>query len=131
MHLRLATLRLAVVLLAAGFITTALSAQAQPHLLLDRSDFARLNQLAQSRPWAANQRQAILAEADAFPASHKERFGLTSLELPPKGGHWRHCYASAIELGDKVTYRRGAVVVSGSSIEHSRFAHDSLASISV
>lgn len=103
MHLRLATLRLAVVLLSVGFVATALPAQAPPHLLLDKSDFVRLNQLAQSQPWAARQRQAILAQADAFPASYEKRFGLTSLELPPEGGQWWHYYACP-DTGSLLTF---------------------------
>ena len=68
-------------------------AQAPPHLLLDKADFARLNQLAKQQPWAARQRQAILDEAAAFPASYEKRFGLSSFELPPEGGQWMHYYA--------------------------------------
>jgi hypothetical protein len=82
------------VLLAVAFAAAAaLPAQAPPHLLLDKSDFVRLNQLARTQPWAAKQRQAILDEAAAFPASYEKRFGLSTLELPPEGGQWLHYYA--------------------------------------
>jgi len=64
-----------------------------PHILLTVDDFARLNQTAAHEPWAAKQRQAILDEADAFPASYEKRFGLTSMQLPPEGGQWLHYYA--------------------------------------
>ncbi len=70
-----------------------MAAQAPPHLLLDEADFARLNQLAEEQPWAARQRQAILDEAAAFPASYEKRFGLKGFELPPEGGQWLHYYA--------------------------------------
>ena len=83
----------ALVLSAAWFCAAPALAQAPPHLLLSTADFARLNQLAQTHPWAARQRQAILDEADAFPASYEKRFGLTSEELPPEGGQWLHYYA--------------------------------------
>lgn len=51
---------------AIGFIAIALSstlsiAQAPPHLLLSTADFTRLNELARTQPWAAKQKQAIIA----------------------------------------------------------------------
>jgi hypothetical protein len=80
---------------AALFFALPLTAIAQdpPHILLTVQDFARLNDLARQQPWAARQRQAILDEANAFPASYEKRFGLTSAELPPEGGQWLHYYA--------------------------------------
>ena len=69
------------------------TAQAPPHILLGIQDFARLNELARTEPWAAKQRQAILDEAAAFPESYEKRFGLHSMELPPEGGQWLHYYA--------------------------------------
>lgn len=74
-------------------LPSLLRGQAAPHLLLDRADFARLNRLAQQQPWAARQRQAILDQASAFPASYEKRFGLSTVELPPEGGQWLHYYA--------------------------------------
>lgn len=73
--------------------SSRICAQAPPHLLLDKADFQRLNQLAKNYHWAARQRQAILDEAAAFPASYEKRFGLDALELPPEGGQWLHYYA--------------------------------------
>ncbi len=67
--------------------------QAPPHIILDKADFARLNDLAKAQPWAAKQRQAILDEAAAFPESYEKKFGLASMELPPEGGQWLHYYA--------------------------------------
>jgi hypothetical protein len=67
--------------------------QAPPHIILDKADFARLNDLAKAQPWAAKQRQAILDEAAGFPESYEKKFGLTSMELPPEGGQWLHYYA--------------------------------------
>lgn len=90
--LRPFALVLPLVLSAAAFAASSV-AQAPPHILLSPADFPRLNELARTQPWAAKQRQAILAQADAFPASYEKRFGLTSLELPPKGGQWLHYYA--------------------------------------
>jgi len=89
-----ALLRLSVlVVCVAAFSAASSTAQAPPHILLSPADFPRLNALAHTQPWAARQRQAILAQADAFPASYEKRFGLSSLELPPKGGQWLHYYA--------------------------------------
>lgn len=68
-------------------------AQDPPHILLTVQDFARLNEIARQQSWAARQRQAILDEANAFPASYEKQFGLTSMELPPEGGQWLHYYA--------------------------------------
>jgi hypothetical protein len=97
MRLRFALLRTALVslaiLTAAAFAAQRLPAQAPPHLLLDKSDFVRLNQIAKEQPWAAKQRQAILDQADAFPASYEKNFGLKEFELPPEGGQWLHYYA--------------------------------------
>ncbi|MDR3793038.1 MAG: heparinase II/III family protein [Terracidiphilus sp.] len=90
LHSALASLA---VLTVAAFAAQTLPAQALPHLLLDKSDFVRLNQLAKDQPWAAKQRQAILDQADAFPASYEKRYGLASFELPPEGGQWMHYYA--------------------------------------
>lgn len=83
----------ALILVAAGLFYRTSIAQAPPHILLDKSDFDRLNALAQAQPWAAKQRQAIIDQATAFPESYEKRFGLTSLELPPEGGQWLHYYA--------------------------------------
>ncbi len=81
------------VFLLAGLFSAPSIAQAPPHILLSTADFARLNELAHTQPWAAKQRQAIIDEAAAFPESYEKRFGLTSLELPPEGGQWLHYYA--------------------------------------
>jgi hypothetical protein len=81
------------VLAAAGFSSALSIAQAPPHILLDTTDFVRLNQLAHTQPWAAKQREAIIEQAAAFPESYEKRFGLNSVELPPEGGQWLHYYA--------------------------------------
>jgi hypothetical protein len=86
------TLQLACLALVLA-ITAPAIAQDPPHILLTTQDFSRLNELARQQPWAAKQRQAILDEAAAFPASYEKRFGLTAMELPPEGGQWLHYYA--------------------------------------
>ena len=86
-------MRLALCFAFALCIAPLIAAQAPPHLLLDKGDFARLNRLAKQQPWAARQRQAILDEATAFPGSYEKRFGLHGLKLPPDGGQWMHYYA--------------------------------------
>jgi len=83
----------AMVLVATALLSTLSTAQAPPHLLLGKADFARLNELARTQPWAAKQRDAILQQAAEFPQSYEKRFGLTSVELPPEGGQWLHYYA--------------------------------------
>lgn len=83
----------ALILIATGLLAGRLAAQAPPHILLDKADFVRLNELARTQPWAAKQRQAIIDQAAAFPESYEKRFGLTSVELPPEGGQWLHYYA--------------------------------------
>jgi len=89
----LARIRIAFCVAAFTSGASLITAQAPPHLLLDTTDFTRLNQLAKQQPWAARQREAILDEAAAFPASYEKRFGLTGFELPPEGGQWMHYYA--------------------------------------
>ena len=83
----------ALVLAASALSSTVSIAQAPPHLLLDKADFTRLNELARKQPWAAKQRDAIIQQAAAFPESYEKRFGLSSVELPPEGGQWLHYYA--------------------------------------
>jgi hypothetical protein len=89
----LACVPLALCLAVAVAGSSMMGAQAPPHLLLDKADFQRLNLLAKQQPWAARQRQAILDEAAAFPASYEKHFGLNGLQLPPEGGQWLHYYA--------------------------------------
>ena len=78
--------RFAVILLAG----TAL--WAQPSLLLNSEDLARIDRLASSQPWAASARAGIIQAAEAWPQSHLTKFGLPSLALPPEGGQWTHHY---------------------------------------
>ncbi len=77
------------------------TAQEAPHLLLGPEDFVRLNDLAMSQPWAAAERASLLEEADAFPRSYEQRYGVHGVELPPEGGSWFHLYVcpkSGVEL---------------------------------
>jgi hypothetical protein len=77
---------------ATGLWSALSLAQAAPHLLLGPEDFPRLNQLARAQPWAARQREKIIADAAAFPQSYMKKYGLKSLELPPEGAQWAHLY---------------------------------------
>jgi len=86
------------VLLAAIALAAFLPAVAQrsddgPHLFLTSKDFVRIRKLAEDEPWAKREKDEIVKEADAFPESYEQRFGLKDVELPPEGGQWGHYYA--------------------------------------
>ncbi len=81
---------------------TRLLAQ-QPALFLSNRELAERNALAQREDWAGAQRVALLAEADQFPASYEQRFGLKGPELPPEGGQWLHYYACS-ETGTQLKF---------------------------
>ncbi len=70
---------------------SALMARSGPRLLT-AEDFARLERLAASAPWAAAVRTAIVQAAENWPAAHNQRYGLERWELPPEGGQWTLWY---------------------------------------
>jgi Heparinase II/III-like protein. len=88
--MRICTLLLASFAFLPVFLIKA-RAQA-PSLFLTLQDFQRRSEIAKTEPWAKASLQELVREADAFPASYEERFGLTSIELPPEGGQWLHWY---------------------------------------
>ena len=63
-----------------------------PSLLLDPSDFERVNRLSQAQAWAAGVRSAIVDSAGQWPAAHNARYGLKEWSVPPEGGQWTHWY---------------------------------------
>jgi len=73
-------------------LAAALAAWGGPRLLLTAEDFARIEQLSQSAPWAASVRAGIVQAAESWPAAHNQRFGLKQWELPPEGGQWSQWY---------------------------------------
>jgi len=70
----------------------ALAARPAPRLLLTAEDFARIERLANSAPWAATVRAGIVQNAENWPAAHNQRFGLERWEPPPEGGQWSQWY---------------------------------------
>ncbi len=70
----------------------ALAARPAPRLLVTAEDFARIERLAQSAPWAAAVRTSIVQAAESWPAAHNQRYGLEHWELPPEGGQWTLWY---------------------------------------
>ncbi len=67
-----------------------------PHLLLDESDFARIDAWALEQDWAASARDAILERAASWPESHLEAWQLERFELPPEGGQWIQYYVCPV-----------------------------------
>jgi len=63
-----------------------------PSLMMTNKDFEVRKELAKREPWAAAILETLIHDADEFPSSYEERFGLTSVELPPEGGQWLHWY---------------------------------------
>lgn len=59
-----------------------------PRLLLAPADFAQLDALARSEPWAGEQRAALLRRAADWPASHNRHYGLERWAPPSEGGGW-------------------------------------------
>ncbi|MBN9614087.1 MAG: hypothetical protein BGO25_00220 [Acidobacteriales bacterium 59-55] len=64
-----------------------------PSLFMTEGDFNARRQLAQREPWAKKSLDLLLKEADDFPRSYMQRFGLTDAAPPPEGGQWLHWYA--------------------------------------
>ena len=51
------------------------------------NDFHERAEIAQREPWARADLTSLIQDADQFPASYEKRFGLTSVNLPPKAGN--------------------------------------------
>ncbi|HZY63141.1 MAG TPA: alginate lyase family protein [Edaphobacter sp.] len=64
-----------------------------PSLFMTQADFSARKQVAEREPWAKKSLSALLKEADDFPRSYTQRFGLTNTDPPPEGGQWLHWYA--------------------------------------
>jgi hypothetical protein len=65
---------------------------AEPRLLLNPADIARIRKTAAAEPWAAKTIAAILRDADEWPSRHVREFGLTEWALPKEGAGWSHNY---------------------------------------
>lgn len=64
-----------------------------PSLFMSEEDFAARQQVAEREPWAKASLTALIKEADDFPRSYNQRFGLTDAAPPSEGGQWLHWYA--------------------------------------
>jgi oligo-alginate lyase len=75
-----------------------------PSLFLSQEDFKSRKQLAGREPWAKQSLDALITEADSFPRSYMQRFGLADAAPPPEGGQWLHWYACP-ETGRPLEFR--------------------------
>lgn len=64
----------------------------EPHLLLQSSDFDRINALARAEPWAEKIRSDLVQAAEAWPASQLKEYGLKAWAPPAEGGGWSGDY---------------------------------------
>src|ERR1700754_183994 len=55
-----------------------------PSLFMSEEDFAARQQVAEREPWAKASLAALIKEADDFPRSYNQRFGLTDAAPPPE-----------------------------------------------
>lgn len=76
----------------------ALPALAEPRLLLNREDIARLR----SQPVA----QELIRKAEIWPADHVKNYGLKEWALPPEGAGWSHAYVCPVH-GVRLKQTRG------------------------
>ncbi len=77
--------------LAAGLALAALlptEASDEPSLLLNRADFARINDRARTEPWVAALRDDLVRRAEDWPAAHVREYGLEKWAPPAEGGGW-------------------------------------------
>jgi hypothetical protein len=87
-------------------LLVALPAFCEPSLLLGPEDFARIQKLARSQPWAKAVADDLRRRADDWPAAHVREFGLREWSLPAEGAGWSHAYVCP-EHGVRLTQRAG------------------------
>lgn len=75
-----------------------------PSLFMSEKDFKIRQQIAEREPWAKASLAALIKEADDFPRSYNQRFGLADDAPPPEGGQWLHWYACP-ETGRPLQFR--------------------------
>ena len=68
------------------------AARPAPRLLLTAEDFARIARLAETAPWAASVRNAIIEAAGNWPSAQVSRYELDEWKVPPEGGQWSQWY---------------------------------------
>lgn len=72
--------------------TVPLAGRAHPALLMDADDATRINDWASRLAWASSRRDAIIADADGWPADFESLYGVSPWALPPEGGQWGMWY---------------------------------------
>jgi hypothetical protein len=75
-----------------------------PSLFMSAEDFKLREQLAGHEPWAKSSLATLIKEANDFPGSYEQRFGLNDSAPPPEGGQWLHWYACP-ETGRPLQFR--------------------------
>src|SRR5690242_12583153 len=80
----------------------SLPAFAEPRLLLNSADAARIGKLEWARDIVAN----LLKAADAWPEPHVREFGLSEWAIPREGSGWSHNYVCP-EHGVRLTQKQG------------------------
>ncbi len=79
---------------------------ADPRLLLNSGDLARIRKTAAAEPWAANVIAGLVRAADDWPARHVREFGLAEWALPKQGAGWSHNYVCPGH-GVRLTQKQG------------------------
>lgn len=79
-------------LLAATAVAVAADPVPAPSLLANASDFARIDALARTEPWAAAVRADLLRRADLWPAAYLQAYGLKQWTAPWQRGGWASNY---------------------------------------
>ena len=79
---------------------------AEPRLLLNDGDIARMKKLAAAEPWAARAIAGVMRDADEWPARHVREFGLAAWTLPKEGAGWSHNYVCP-EHGARLQQKAG------------------------
>ena len=69
---------------------------AQPRLLLNEADLARIHKTEAAEPWAAAVVRDLVQEAEDWPAAHVREFGLKEWALPSEGAGWSHDYVCPV-----------------------------------
>jgi hypothetical protein len=72
--------------------SAAAPATPPPSLLANATDFARINTLAHTEPWAAKVRAELLQRADTWPAVYLQTYGLKDWTAPWQRGGWASNY---------------------------------------
>jgi hypothetical protein len=84
----------------------AFPAWCDPHLLLNPSDCARMDRMANLHVWAKEVREQLLDDATDWPEPHVREFGLKEWALPKEGAGWSHDYVCPVH-GVRLHQERG------------------------